>query len=775
MRTSGPRTVRRLFAATLAGGLVLAGILAPVALGIAVTTTGAPARPTAAALPSVSAMPAATTVLDRDGRPIAVLDDQYRIPRAAAGISPAMTAAIVAVEDRRFFAESGVDPIGTARALLSDVAGGAAQGGSTITQQYVKNYLINVVDRDDPAAQQADRSSTLARKVREAELATGLAHTLPKDDILAGYLNVVEFRGNVYGVEAAARAYFGTTAAQLSVPQAALLAGMVNNPNLYDPYLHPQQALARRDVVIAAMAQVGSITPAQAAAATAAPLGTVPGGPVVPGGTCMAAAPDAGFFCQYAVTYLERAGIGAAQLATGGYTVHTTMDPAASAAAKAAVDANVPTAQDGVANTLALIRPGHDGHEVLAMVANRNYGTDAARGERATDVVADPSNVFGAGSAFKIFTTAAALENGTVGYDTPLPNPGSDCFTPPNANRYTSCYPVSNDGTSYPDPISLQDALATSPNVAFVGLEARTGVPAVIGMARRLGLRDSLASNDVGSTPVTDPADPRSRDPQYDQPQSRYFQNLLSFTLGDSPVSTLEMANVAATLESDGTWCPPNPIASVTDRDGRSVTVPQQGCEQVVAPGLAHTLVAGLSADTTSGTSAAAARAAGWTRPDIGKTGTTNASESVAFVGGVGGITGYAGASTVFADGPHPQEICPGRPVHLGDCGHGAFGGTVAAPPYFATLNGLLANTPDTPVQGPDPTYLQAGPRPVVPDTVGTAVEAATAALQRGGYPATTRPVASSEPAGRVVGQTPQGNAAPGTAVTLMVSTGASG
>ena len=203
-----------------------------------------------------------------------------------------------------------------------------------------------------------------------------------------------------------------------------------------------------------------------------------PDGPVVPGGTCLAAAPDAGFFCQYAVDYLAQAGIPTAQLAAGGYTVRTTLDPAASAAAKDAVDRNVPTTQDGVANTFALVRPGHDGHEILAMVANRNYGTDAAQGQRATDIVADPSDVFGAGSSFKIFTTAAALENGTVGYDTPLPNPGSECFTPPNANRYTPCYPVANDGTSYPDPISLQDALATSPNVAFVGLEARTGVPA---------------------------------------------------------------------------------------------------------------------------------------------------------------------------------------------------------------------------------------------------------------------------------------------------------
>jgi len=774
VRTRAFRPVRQLLAATAVGGLVLAGLLAPVATATALVSNGA--APASDDLrPSEAAMPAVTTVLDRDGNPIAQLDEQYRIPVAIGAISPAMRAAAVAIEDRRFYDEAGVDPIGTARALVSNALGGAPQGGSTITQQYVKNYLINVVDRDDPAAQRADRADTLGRKIREAELATGLAHSMSKDDVLAGYLNVVEFSGKVYGVEAAAHAYFGTTAAALTVPQAALLAGMVNNPNLYDPYDHPEQAKDRRDVVVRAMAQVGSITPEQAAAATAAPLDVLPDGPVVPGGSCLAAAPDAGFFCQYAVDYLTKAGFTADRLATGGLTIRTTLDPAASAAAKAAVDANVPTRQDGVANTFAVVRPGHDGHEVVAMVANRNYGTDAAQGERATDVVAEPSNVFGAGSSFKIFTTAAALESGTAGFDATLPNPPSDCFTPPDANRRTACYPVANDATSYPDPISLQDALATSPNVAFVGLEARTGLPPVIRMAQRLGLRDSLASNDAGGTPVTDPADPRSTDPQYDQPQSQYFQNLLSFTLGVSPVSTLEMANVAATIQSDGVWCPPNPVESVTDRDGRPVAVPQQACEQVVAPGLAHTLAAGLSQDTVSGTSAAAARAAGWTRPDVGKTGTTNSSESVAYVGAVGGLTGYAASSMVFADGPHPQEICPGTPVHLGDCGHGAFGGTVAAPPFFATMSTLLAGTPDVPIPGPDPAYLQPGAHPTVPYEVGDVQAAATAAVTQAGYRPTTEPVASPRPAGTVVGQTPQGNVGPGTTVTLRVSTGPPG
>src|SRR5205823_4804367 len=131
---------------------------------------------------------------------------------------------------------------------------------------------------------------------------------MSKNDILAGYLNVVEFSGNIYGVGAAAHAYFNTTPDKLTVPQSALLAGMVNNPSLYNPYTHPQQALTRRNTVIDTMAQSGTLPAREVAAARAAPLGVVPGGPQVPGSTCMDAAPDAGFFCQYAVNYLERAG-----------------------------------------------------------------------------------------------------------------------------------------------------------------------------------------------------------------------------------------------------------------------------------------------------------------------------------------------------------------------------------------------------------------------------------------------------------------------------------
>ncbi|MFC7657807.1 transglycosylase domain-containing protein [Pseudonocardia benzenivorans] len=207
-------------------------------------------------------MPAATTVTDSAGTPIAHLFDQYRIPVPADRISPAMKAAIVAIEDRRFFEHGGFDPLGAARALVNNSNGGATQGASTLTEQYVKNYDLYVAARTE-AERRAAVAPSYARKLKEAELAISLDHRVSKDDILADYLNIVYFGNGAYGVGAAAQAYFGTTADRLTVAQAALLAGMVQSPTEYDPIQHPEAATGRRNVVIEQLRQQARSTPAR--------------------------------------------------------------------------------------------------------------------------------------------------------------------------------------------------------------------------------------------------------------------------------------------------------------------------------------------------------------------------------------------------------------------------------------------------------------------------------------------------------------------------------
>jgi membrane peptidoglycan carboxypeptidase len=693
--------VGKLAGLCLIAGVLLAALLFPAVGGVGlVSKQASDATPALATQLRNSPAPLVTTVTAADGSPIATLYDQYRIPATYQGIAPAMKAAILSVEDRNFFSEGAMNPRSIIRAVLNNAGSGSTQGASTITQQYVKNYLINVLDRDNPAAQQEDRADTLARKLREAQLALIVDGQESKEQILTDYLNVVSFGQEVYGIGAAARYYFGRTPDRLTISQAALLAGMVNNPSRYNPYDFPQGALDRRDRVLDAMAGAQSISPPQAAATKAEPLGVQPEQSPPPA-NCYGAAPDAGFFCDYAINYLERAGFTEKQIISGGYTIQTTMDPAISRAAKEAATQRVPSTQPGIANPFVVVKPGPSGHDVLAMVSDRDFGTRAAAGETGFNQPADVSVPFGAGSIFKIFTTAAAMQQGTAGLSTALPNPGARCFPPPSGTR-APCAIVHNDG-SYPDPIPLDQALASSPNVAFTDLELRTGMDQVLATASRLGLRDTMRTNMYGQPP--EPAPPGAGNPaSYAQPQDQYNRSNASFTLGFSPVSPLELANVGATLSDRGRWCPPNPIKQVTDRDGRPVPVPRQPCEQAVPPGVADTVMNGLGSDIKpGGTSAQAARAAGWTRPTAAKTGTTEENESVAFLG----ITdGYAATSIVYADGARPGTICAGDPPVIRNGCAGAFGGTLAAPTFFDAFNHLLAGQPDSPLPPPDPAYL---------------------------------------------------------------------
>jgi membrane peptidoglycan carboxypeptidase len=756
-------------------GVLLAGVIAPISIGL-----GEASNQLSDSVDSISSdlasaeFPLVTTMTDRNGTPIAYLYEQYRLPVSFSQISPNMTSAIIAIEDKRFYDHAGIDIKSALRAAVSNSSGGSTQGASTITQQYVKNFLINVVDRNDKAAQAQDQAQTLVRKLREAKMAMSLDQQWSKNNILTGYLNVVQF-GHTgigpYGVRAAAAAFFNTTPDKLTVPQSALLAGLVNNPVLYDPYKHPKEALDRRNLVIQRMVENGALTPAAAKTAKAAPLGVVQGGLNIPSRTCIDAPDYAGFLCQYAVSYLEQAGFTADQIFTGGYIIKTTLDPNISQIAKQAVNDRVPPTQYGVANTFDIIKPGSTSHEVLALVANRNLGQDASRGQTMTNLPADVSDTFGAGSTFKIFTTAAALEVGKIGLNSVLPNPNNACFTYVGSR---DPYCVKNAEAVNIDPLPLPQALAISPNTLFVNVELQTGMSNVLNMAYRLGLRHSLLDN----TSASDPNSPANKAAGGDAAKSQMQSFLVSpsFTLGTAALSPLEEANVIATLGSGGVWCPPTPILSVSDRYGKPVTVDQQPCEQVVPAALANTLLNGLSHDTVGpGTSTAPAAAAHWTRPIAGKTGTTELNKSLAFVG----LTdGYAASSIVFADGSRPAKICFATPPHLdgsgGRCGSNGFGGPVAAPTFFNAFNQILANTPDVPIPGPDPGYMDPGSRgPTVPYVVGATGDNATNALKAAGYQVTVVPFNSAAPAGSVIGQTPQGNQVPpGTAITLYVSTG---
>ncbi|CAM3059043.1 transglycosylase domain-containing protein [Saccharomonospora xinjiangensis] len=707
----------KLLGLCLLAGVLVAGIMFPVVGAAGVISNQA--SETVDAMSSDLAdepPPLVTTLTDREGKPFATLYKQYRIPTTSDQISDAMKWAIISVEDRRFYDHHGVDWKGTLRAAISNTSGGDTQGASTLTQQYVKNYLINVTYRGDELGQQKAQEASIARKLKEARIAIQLETKLTKEEILTGYLNVVEFSRQIYGVGAAAQAYFGTTADKLTVPQSAMLAAMVNNPAVLDPWNNPEKAKERRNFVLDKMVENRKLDPADAEEIKQEPLGVVPGGPDKPASTCVSADPEFGFFCQYVEDHLvDDLGMDKDDLYTGGYVIRTTMDREATLKAKEAAEAEVRKEEPNVANTLSLVKPGKERHEVIALVANKDYGTDAEAGQTVYGLPYEVFNVTGAGSSFKIFTAAAALEQKKVGiYDTvPVPNfhvspvfnwGGEHCPLRPGTSIRTYCVKNASDGGD--TSMSLQDALAKSPNTTFVILEEMAGMDHVIEMAEKLGLRKTMATSPAGGKP-----DPDHEKPEFSMTQKEFYgpnelapQGRGMFTLGASPVSGLEMANVAATIMSGGVWCSPTPVLEVNDRAGKPFPVKEPACEQAVPEGLANTLAVGMSKDTlTGGTAAQAASSVGWERPMIGKTGTTQFQGSAAFVGATPQL---AGAAMVFRpDIPYGGLTYGGAGnVHATVNGN-MFGGKTPAHTWFRAMKPIMEGMPVEPLPQPDPAY----------------------------------------------------------------------
>jgi membrane peptidoglycan carboxypeptidase len=268
------RPVGQLLSWCLVAGVLVAGMVFPgaLALGLVSNDAGDSVNSVSTDLAS-GQLPQTSTITDSAGAPIAYLFDQNRDPVASDKIAPSMKAAIVAIEDRRFYQHQGVDWQGTIRAVVANSAsGGVVQGASTLTQQYVKNYLL-YVEAQTEAERLKATEQTPVRKLREARIALQMERSLSKEEILSRYLNIVFWGNGAYGISAAARTYFNTTADRLTVAQAAMLAGMVRSTTQFDPLTHPEAALDRRNLVISQMQEQGMIDQTQAQQALAEPLG----------------------------------------------------------------------------------------------------------------------------------------------------------------------------------------------------------------------------------------------------------------------------------------------------------------------------------------------------------------------------------------------------------------------------------------------------------------------------------------------------------------------
>ncbi len=679
--------------ARLAGASALVGVLAASAVLIPVGGAWQSFEGLLDTAPAVDqsnrTLPVASTLLDSRGRPFArIYDKQYRLTATTEQTGDAIRKAVVAVEDRRFYEHRGVDWYGVGRAMLDNaVSSGdplSGQGASTITMQYVKNHRLYAV-ADTEEQQDAAVADNVGRKLLDVQLALTVEQRTAKEEILTRYLNAVYFGNKAYGIRTAANTYFGVEPEALTVPQAALLAGMIKSPTAFDPVKKPREAQVRRSVVLALMRESGMITPAEQDAANAAPLGIrIPLART--GSGCAAAEPATGLFCAYTLDYLASTGVPLTKLQTGGYIVRTSLDLDTSRVADQAATRQVPVpAVKGIANAIAIVAPGADRHPVVALAANRDFGPNAAAGQTSYPIASAPAP-HGAGSVYKIFTAAAALRQG-VNLNTELDVP--EKYTSRVFRNAGEPYTVKNAG-DYQGEMSLQQALASSPNTAFVALEDHIGsITPIVDMAWALGMRESLKVPDSQGGTVGEAVRSDQR---------------ASFTLGPVPASPLELANVAATLMSKGRWCPPTPITAVEDSRGAPVALTEEPCAEAVSPGLADALVDGLSTDTTGGTATKPAGAAGWQRPMLGKTGTTQDSKSSAFVGATPQL---AGAVITWSDGVQPRPVCV-NPPRL--CGSGnLFGATIPAATWFATMSPLHRSLPVIPLPKAGPEYTDGG------------------------------------------------------------------
>jgi membrane peptidoglycan carboxypeptidase len=411
-RPSLPQSLGLLVAVSLVAGILTAGMFLPFVGGVGLAARSATNG--FVSLPAVlkqKPLPQLSTIVADDGTTkIATFYSQDRISVPLSKIPMRMQQALIDVEDVRFYEHGGVDFKGTLRALLHNGSSSSGvQGGSTLTQQYVKNVLLE--NARTKKAREAAIADNLPRKIREARYAIGLEQVESKSEILDNYFNIAYFGDGAYGIGTAAKHFFHEPVQDLTLDQSALLAGLVQSPEAYNPRYYPKAATARRNIVLGQMLKYHSITQLQYNNAVARPIHlhifTQPN-------DCTGSAYP--YFCDYIKDYFKTTpGLGLSLLRNGGLTVTTTLDPKIQAAAQAGIHGYVFTKEpDHVASAEAVVQPGTGDVEALAV--STKYGNDAKKQENSVDYAVDEkyggSPGFHAGSTFKLFVLAAALKEG---------------------------------------------------------------------------------------------------------------------------------------------------------------------------------------------------------------------------------------------------------------------------------------------------------------------------------------------------------------------------
>ncbi len=634
----------RLAAIIASTAIVASGVV----VGVSVAANGAAthlATSQAAPLAALgSKIEEASTIYASDGVTVlaTLRGPELRQPVKLAAVPQVLIHAVLDTEDQRFYIHGGFDVPSTLRALASDSSAGGLQGGSTITQQLVKQIYLS-------------SQRKISRKIKEAVLAERLQQHYSKNQILEAYLNTIYLGSGAYGVQAASTVYFDQSVSALTLPDAALLAGLIQDPSGYDPISHPAPARTRRAEVLARMVHYGDITQAQADAANASalptsatPPSTLPTSAVANSYVATVRQQLLGSNSPLGSTYQQRY----QAVYEGGLKIVTNLNLSMTASATATVAADTPRNSSGFQEALVSIEPSTG--RVMAMVG----GVTGATADY--NVITDGSRQ--PGSGFKLYTLAAALSQGytindTINAQAPcaigFPGPDGGGFLPPNK-------PATNDeGPGSGGIMTLTTATALSMNCGFLRLAHEVGLPAIAAMAKQLGVTAKLAQ-------------------------------FPSMVLGADEVRPLDIASSYAAIAADGVYHNPSFIDTITDRTGQVIYrgVDTAG-HRVVSAQVARETTAALTAVVTSGTGSAAQL---YNRPVAGKTGTTSNTTDAWFNGFAPQLE-----TTVWMGSPTSNQS-----VRIG--GVGVYGGTYPAHTWRDYMNKAVGADPVIPFVAPAPT-----------------------------------------------------------------------
>jgi membrane peptidoglycan carboxypeptidase len=540
----------------LVAGIVVPVLLLIAAAGLIYTMTKVP-------LPQSINTQQVSTITYRDGKTVLLKVgsvDRTNVPLSAVSLDAQH--AVLAAEDKNFYSESGISVTGIMRALWADVRGHDVQGGSTITQQYVKNAYLS-------------QARTFTRKLKEIAISIKLAKKYSKDEVLDFYLNTIYFGRGAYGIQAAAENYFAEPASKLTAAQGAVLAGLIRAPSVLDPRINPQSAQTRFRQVVDAMASKNWLSQQQADSLTLPP--TIP---LSTAGPNQPQTPQDAYIRDAVISELRSHGISEDQLTRGGLHITTTLDPVAQKAAVDAVNGSFSFTPVDVQPSVVAIQPGTG--EVRAWYGGRFYGK--APNGSFTDYVDNVTDPIQPGSSFKPIALATALAKGI----------SLNSFYNGNDHQViTPGYPqgVPNYGGESVGQINLLQATAQSINSVFVPLARDAGTQNVIDIAHKLGIPDSEKLPAVDSLP-----------------------------LGVAATSPLNMTDVYATFAAQGVQAPAHLVAQVTDSQGNVVYKAKVKATRVLSSTVAADETYALQQPFLYGTAAGLSPG----RPVAGKTGTTD-------------------------------------------------------------------------------------------------------------------------------------------------------